>query len=163
MKDISVYFTPVSDEFLPQGEERTTVGHFTRFYAEGKSFPDLSDVNIAIIGVKEDRGNPENRGSAEGPDFVRSRFYSLRRGIMVPSIADLGNILPGASAGDTYFALQEVINELLRKQILPVIIGDCDVEELSWTIGMFQAIDMRVYNAASYQHLFQTWGIGYAP
>lgn len=62
---------------------------------------------------------------------------------------------------------RELLYALNHKQyenhILPVIIGDCDVEELSWTIGMFQAIDMRVYNAASYQHLFQTWGIGYAP
>jgi hypothetical protein len=62
---------------------------------------------------------------------------------------------------------RELLYALNHKQyenhILPVVIGNCDPEELSWTIGMFQAIDMRVYNAASYQNLFQTWGVGYIP
>lgn len=62
---------------------------------------------------------------------------------------------------------RELLYALNHKQyenhILPVMIGDCDPEELSWTIGMFQSVDMRTYNTASYQHLFQTWGLVYVP
>lgn len=62
---------------------------------------------------------------------------------------------------------RELLYALNHKQyenhILPVLIGSCDPEELSWTIGMFQAIDMRTYNTASYQSLFHTWGIIYTP
>lgn len=62
---------------------------------------------------------------------------------------------------------RELLYALNHKQyenrILPVFIGNCDPEELSWTIGMFQTIDMRAYNAASYQNLLHTWGMGYIP
>lgn len=62
---------------------------------------------------------------------------------------------------------RELLYALNHKQyenhILPVVIGDCDPEELSWTIGMFQFIDMKIYNAASYTNLLHTWGVGYVP
>lgn len=38
-------------------------------------------------------------------------------------IADLGNIEGGASLKDTYVALSHVVNEMLRLQVVPVIIG----------------------------------------
>jgi hypothetical protein len=47
--------------------------------------------------------------------------------------------------------------------ILPVIIDDCDYESLSWTLGLFQIIDMKVNDNSSYQELFKTWGLGYSP
>ena len=38
-------------------------------------------------------------------------------------MADLGNIKPGHTVEDTYFALRSVVHELLKQQIIPVIIG----------------------------------------
>jgi len=39
------------------------------------------------------------------------------------AIADLGDILPGNSIDDTFFALQKVVSRLLKKEIIPIIIG----------------------------------------
>jgi arginase family enzyme len=39
------------------------------------------------------------------------------------TLADLGDILPGETIEDTYFAAQKVINLLLKKNIVPIVIG----------------------------------------
>jgi arginase family enzyme len=39
------------------------------------------------------------------------------------SIADLGNILAGNSKSDTYFALQMVVASLIKRKIIPIVIG----------------------------------------
>ncbi|MCC7301254.1 MAG: formimidoylglutamase [Bacteroidia bacterium] len=152
MKDISVYFRPVSEDLRPIGEEKTTIAHYTRFHSESGGFPDLDGVHIAVLGVEEDRGHPENAGCAAGADAVRPHFYSLRRGIMEPVIADLGNILAGAEKKDTYFALQEVINELLRKQILPVILGGS--QDLSYANYLAYENVEPTINVVSIDHSF---------
>ena len=38
-------------------------------------------------------------------------------------IADLGNIQKGNSVTDTYFAVSNIVESLLKKKIIPVIIG----------------------------------------
>jgi formiminoglutamase len=86
-------------------------------------FPELEDVDIAIIGVQEDRNAINNAGCALGPDYVREKLYRLNEGNYNTRIVDLGNIRPGATVTDTYFALKTVVEELVKKDIIPVIIG----------------------------------------
>lgn len=88
-------------------------------------FPDLDEIKpgIAIIGVMEDRNAIDNSGCALGPDYIRERLYELNEGAYTTNIVDLGNIRQGASITDTYFALKTVVSELIRKDILPLIIG----------------------------------------
>lgn len=81
------------------------------------------DTDIAIIGVQEDRHAVNNSGCALGPDYVREKLYLLNEGNYATKITDLGNIQAGASVTDTYFALKTVVAELVKKDIVPVIIG----------------------------------------
>jgi len=76
-----------------------------------------------LIGVLEDRQSVDNSGCALGPDYIRERLYRLNEGAYTVKITDLGNILQGATVTDTYFALKTVVNELIKKDIVPVIIG----------------------------------------
>jgi hypothetical protein len=39
------------------------------------------------------------------------------------SIADLGDIVAGNSINDTYFALQQVVSNLIKRRIIPIVIG----------------------------------------
>jgi arginase family enzyme len=85
-------------------------------------FPDLDKVKIAIVGVLDNRG----AGSIENPvdlTAIRQEFYSLFPGNWQHTLADLGDILPGETIEDTYFAAQKVINLLLKKNIVPIVIG----------------------------------------
>ncbi|WP_207426543.1 formimidoylglutamase [Pedobacter sp. SYSU D00535] len=88
-------------------------------------FPDLEEqkFDIAIIGVLEDRNAVDNQGCGLGPDYVREKLYSLYEGSYTTKIVDLGNIRAGHRVADTYIALKTVVTELIKKDIVPLIIG----------------------------------------
>lgn len=89
------------------------------------AFPDIEEGNydVAIVGVLEDRGAVNNQGCALGPDYVREQLFKLNEGAFQSKIVDLGNIKPGEKASDTYIALKMVVTELIKKDILPIILG----------------------------------------
>ena len=91
------------------------------FHAE-EAFPDIDKIKIAIIGVLENRGDVN---AIEEVDLstIRKELYGLFPGNWNASIADLGNIYPGNSVEDTYFALKKVVASLIKKKIIPIIIG----------------------------------------
>ncbi len=87
------------------------------------SFPDLANAQLAIIGVLEDRKAIQNEGCANGVEQIRAFLYQLNEGDFQSKIVDLGNILPGESLRDTHYALKVVTESLLKKSIIPIIIG----------------------------------------
>lgn len=88
-----------------------------------KHLPDLTDVKIAIIGVKEDRIKPTDSGCALAPNDIRKHFYTLVQPKYEVRIADLGNIEPGESISDTLFALNAVLQYLHERNIIALILG----------------------------------------
>lgn len=123
--DISIYFEPVDAlVFNFDGTNSAQqLGGMMRSYFEKDQFPDLSDVDMALIGVNEDRNSVDNKGCAEGPDYIRKQLYTLFGGEYQPRIADLGNIRQGHEVKDTYYALTSVISHLIENRIIPVILG----------------------------------------
>ena len=123
--EIEIYFEPINCDFVetPDDNSPKRIGDKIAKYVKNGSFPDLSDINIAIVGVKEDRNALLNVGCAEGPDVIRSFFYELFPGNYNNKIADLGNIISGHTFEDTYFAVSNVIAELIKNKIVPIIIG----------------------------------------
>lgn len=103
--------------------------------------PDFDKIRIAVIGVHENRGN-ENlsadlHSEGLGLDVLRKELYSLFPGNWEVSIADLGDILAGDSVRDTYFALKSVMTTLVKKRIIPIIIGGSQ----DLTYAMYRAYD----------------------
>lgn len=86
-------------------------------------FPDLEGINLAIIGIEEDRKAINNEGCAEAADKIRPHLYNLNVGNFELKLADLGNIKSGNTVRDTHVALKTVCEELMRKKIVPIIIG----------------------------------------
>jgi arginase family enzyme len=123
--DISFYFEPLElPDFKLSGDTNShRLGDVLRSFVEKENFPELGDVDIAIIGVTEDRRAVNNEGCAHAADYVRNHLYRLYRGNFLPRIADLGNIRQGHTVEDTYFALASVVAELIKNKIVPVIIG----------------------------------------
>jgi len=85
-------------------------------------FPDITKVNIAIVGVLDNRGGFDETIDLD-LSLVRKQLYSLFPGNWSRTIADLGDILPGNSLEDTYFAVQKVVSRLIKDRIIPIIIG----------------------------------------
>ena len=105
-------------------------------YHTQEDFPDISKIKIAIIGVPDQRGSNIN---SVGMDLssIRMELYQLFPGNWSNSIADLGDILPGNSPDDTYFAVQKVVSKLLKNKIIPIIIGGSQ----DLTYALYRAYD----------------------
>jgi hypothetical protein len=117
------FLSPVDNEIIEYVSSLSTqnMGSKVAFHTD-KDFPDLDKIKIAIIGVPENRGDKKAYQEVN-LDFIRKEFYSLFPGNWQSSIADLGDILPGNSLDDTFFALKRVASRLLKKGIVPIVIG----------------------------------------
>lgn len=87
-----------------------------------EDFPDISKVNIAIIGILENRGEGEDSKIVD-LNNIRRQIYSLYPGNWSETIADLGDILSGNSLEDTYFAVRKVVSKLIKSKVIPIVIG----------------------------------------
>lgn len=119
------FLTPVSDAVLAQKEllAQQALGKKIKVHSRQNGIPDLDDVQLAIIGVKETRNDVNYIGTKLHFDSIRVSLYSLFPGNWFNTIADLGDIDPGESVDDTYFAIRTAIAVLLEKNIIPIILG----------------------------------------
>ena len=106
-------------EMLPAG----TLGTQIEIHAERGEIPELQGVTFAILGIQENRYNVDFSGEEVSFDPYRKSFYSLYPGNWGHSIVDLGDIKKGETPEDSRFALKEVVTGLLRKNIIPLILG----------------------------------------
>ncbi|MFA6944633.1 MAG: formimidoylglutamase, partial [Pedobacter sp.] len=119
------FLSPVDLESISPDNGFFTSHLGTKIVAYHADFPDLDSglFDIALIGVLEDRNSINNLGAALAPDAFRQKFYELNEGNYATRIVDLGNIKAGHKVSDTYVALKLLVAELIKKNILPVIIG----------------------------------------
>ncbi|POR22332.1 arginase [Flavobacterium columnare] len=117
------FLKPLEVDFLidVHNFSEATLGRKIRFNTH-QEFPDLTDVSIAVVGVLEERGSKNNNDNLDLLPIRRS-FYSLYPGNWNINIADLGDIVGGESIEDTYFVLKELIEQLVKNNIIPIIIG----------------------------------------
>jgi formiminoglutamase len=123
--ELADFFDPVSlpDFTFEDGKNYRRMGDTMDIYRDDLPFPALDEIDIAIVGVGEDRNAVSNSGSDTAPDDVRKYFYPLFTGNYNLKMADLGNLRLGHTVEDTYFAVSTVISELIARNIFPVIIG----------------------------------------
>ena len=112
-----------------------TLGKKVVFHTQ-TDFPVLDNVAIAIITVNEFRGGEKDNDDFSFDNF-RKQFYSLFPGNWNASIVDLGTIEAGASVEDTYFVVKSLVAELIKKRIIPVVIGGSQ----DLTYPMYRAYD----------------------
>ena len=119
------YLSPITEAVFENLESQSPLclAKNIRIHTEKEGFPELENVQLAIFGVQEDRNSENNFGCGEDLHIIRNKFYQLFPGDWQTEIADLGNVLKGNSVTDTYFAVSEIISYLLKKNIIPIIIG----------------------------------------
>jgi formiminoglutamase len=121
------FFSPISLSDISSKNEyfNSQFGRIIQIYQD--EFPNWEEEedrpNLAIIGVEEDRASINNKGTAKAPNAVRKHLYDLYQGDYKTKIIDFGNIKAGDSINDSYAALKVVVEELVKKDIVPIIIG----------------------------------------
>lgn len=118
------FLSPVHDDLLDEISHlnQQSIGAQIKLHTERSGIPDMEGVNVAIFGVRENRRAVKK---TDLPDFdkIRSQFYRLYPGNWRLKLADLGDINIGATVEDTYFAVQTLVESLIKQDIVPVIIG----------------------------------------
>lgn len=117
------FLSPIDHEIIQyiNGLSSQHLGSKVAFHTD-KEFPDTDKIKVAVIGVLENRGDVKSFEEVN-LNAIRKELYGMFPGNWQSSIADLGDILPGNSLEDTYFALQKVCSKLIRKGVIPIIIG----------------------------------------
>lgn len=120
--DIALYLSPVDINKSEYSEFQ--LGKLVEIHTEN-NFPDLSNITIAILGVQENRRTSETIQCSKTSLFLRESFYKLyqHQSLVKTKIVDLGDIRAGATIEDTDFAMQEVCYFLIKRKIIPVVIG----------------------------------------
>ena len=132
MKDISIYFP---DFALANEYKEGQVGkHIVR--CSKKNFENPTKDSIAILFVPEYR-NSQIKPNSEFINQFRNSFCNLFQGDWKSPIYDLGVVNPGSTVEDTNIALKEIITELVKSRVLPIIIGGSQ----DLTYAMYQAYE----------------------
>ncbi|MDX1279031.1 formimidoylglutamase [Oceanihabitans sediminis] len=119
------FLSPVSDMVLAHNEllPQQALGRKIRIHSKQNGIPDLDGVQLAILGVIENRNDENYIGEDFNLNEIRKSFYALFPGSWTTTIADLGDINKGETVEDTYFALKSAISVLVQKKVIPIILG----------------------------------------
>lgn len=119
MKDLSIYFDPIDTDFCQYAKE--SIGDRIVAYTPD-DFPEIKSGGVALIVVPEYRG--VRNATQSSSDLFRSKLYHLFEGVnWSNAFYDLGTIQPGESIADTRYALSQVCEELMKKAVVPLVIG----------------------------------------
>ncbi|MCB7481581.1 formimidoylglutamase [Christiangramia sediminis] len=118
------FLSPVHEDLLGEISHlnQQSIGAQIKLHTERSGIPDVEGVNVAIFGVRENR-RAVKKTDSPAFDKIRSQFYRLYPGNWRLKLADLGDINAGATVEDTYFAVQTLVESLIKQDIVPVIIG----------------------------------------
>jgi len=120
---ISEFLSPINiweiigDDSYKPGQ----LGNTTDIYLE--SFPEIEEADIILVGCGEQRGAGILGPSSLAPDLIRKQFYTLFYWHENIKLADIGNIIQGASYNDTIAALQTVIAEVTSLGKTIIVLG----------------------------------------
>ncbi|MBO7492389.1 MAG: formimidoylglutamase [Bacteroidales bacterium] len=123
--DYSLLFEPVDIDTLGFGPEIShpdQLANAILFYNPEEPL-EISDAEMAIIGVPEARNSYQNDDCALAPDEIRRSFYELYRWNQNVRIIDMGNLKVGGTVEDTYSILTDIIADMLSNQVIPIILG----------------------------------------
>ena len=119
------FLSPVDDLILSHLNLNSSLilGNRINVYNDVSSPPDLSNIDVVIVGVNEYRNAENSLNENFTLNEVRKTFYNLYPGNWSLNIADIGDLILGDTASDTYQAMQSIISDLLKNNIIPIIIG----------------------------------------
>jgi len=119
MKDISIYFTPVEVDHLKFEDDQ--IG--SKIILNQHDFPEVKKNSCVIFSVPEFRGNHIPKTNNVNSKFRIDFYNHYSGGEWGFDLYDLGEILPGKELTDTYYAVSNVVAELVKINAIPIIIG----------------------------------------
>lgn len=160
--NIQSFFRPVASFLIEKTYHENSFFRQISIYQD--TFPELKNVQIALVGLTEYRGSIHSESMERGSSEIREKLYELKTGLAPYCIADLGDLISGESLNDTYQNIRQVGEYLIKNQILPVFFGgshDLDfgqylayqkLKKLVTLVTVDAKIDMEETGAESERH-----------
>ncbi|MFT4063040.1 MAG: formimidoylglutamase [Edaphocola sp.] len=123
MSDLHTFFAAKHFADLPANDAAHALQVGRRIQAITETNPDWSEAEIVIIGCGESSGSTQNTAWSNAPDAVREELYRLYDWHSDIKVADMGNILQGATPADTRAALRTVLREVQEAGKVAIAIG----------------------------------------
>ncbi len=131
------FLQPVAEEILNYVETLSSQELGRKIVLHTKEqFPDVTKINIAIIGVLDNRGDTTAINDVNLNPF-RKKLYAMFPGNWDMSIADLGDVVQGDSVDDTYYLLKKITAALIKNRVVPIVIGGSQ----DLTYALYRAYD----------------------
>ena len=111
----------ISGFFIPYGKETGKLPPSSIGKKIKTEVRETDQIQIALVGFDEYRGN--NSDPNNSPDIIRKELYKLAYSWKNLSLIDLGNIIPGKTLNDSYYAIEMLVSELNKASIGVVIMG----------------------------------------
>ena len=119
--DLSLVFDPVPEEIISLSKSDNFGGSV---YAYSHEVPSLEGMELAIIGITENKGMISTpSGIVSSPYHIRRKLYTLKKSGVSYKIVDLGDIRNGYSLQDSYERTTAVATYLHDLNIIPIFIG----------------------------------------
>lgn len=148
------FLSPVSDIVAAHAElvSDYALGKEIQIHTSESGIPDIEKADIAILGIQENRNDENYLGEKLNFDTIRKSLYDLFPGNWNTAIIDLGDIIPGNEVSDTYYLIQEVLSELLKQDVVPIVLGGS--QDLAY--AQYRAFDSmdRMVNLANVDSRF---------
>jgi len=121
--NIGDFLEPVSRDVISEdtGYKDGQIGKKIAVYET--ALPDLATIDLVLVGCPEIRGSWQLLPEKHAPDAIRQQFYALYQWHSDLRLADMGNIIAGATLADTYAALKTVVAELTAIGKTVIILG----------------------------------------
>ncbi|WP_430900297.1 MULTISPECIES: arginase family protein [unclassified Paraflavitalea] len=123
LEQILDYLDPINRYEISndEGYRDGQLGQVLPMYEE--EFPDLTEVDIVIVGCPETRGSWQLFSELNPANEIRHQFYAAYYWHQDIKIADIGNVKRGAGLLDTHFALKEVLTALYDAGKTVIVLG----------------------------------------
>ncbi|SDL73878.1 formimidoylglutamase [Kriegella aquimaris] len=119
------FLVPVADKVLAHCELLPTqaLGRKISKHSTNNGLPKFDNASVALIGVRESRNAFEKKPEKLDVSAIRIQLYKLLFGNWNSSIIDIGDVEEGEAVEDTYFVVKEIVADLLKKNIVPIVLG----------------------------------------
>ncbi|MBL3657034.1 formimidoylglutamase [Fulvivirga sediminis] len=163
--DLKIFFSPIEEEHFAHIKQANSFYKNIKVYTD--KMPKYREADIAIIGVNEEAGTEENKGTAKGCIEIRKKLFNLKKGQGNYKIVDMGTLRNGVDLAETIGRIKEVCQNLIENNVLPLIIGGShdldygqyqayeDLDKLISLINIDAFLDMEDSSSvsASQQHI----------
>ncbi|WP_128330925.1 formimidoylglutamase [Apibacter sp. HY039] len=126
------FLHPVDESILYSHPD--SVGARIKFYWQNE----IKANSVVLIGCSDLRGTGHSK-EFSNIRLIREEFYRLVWNDWDFDLYDLGDIIPGNEVENTYFALQKVLEELLKMGVFPIVLGG----SMSLNYSVYRALSVR--------------------